>query len=225
MTATARRYDLVIFDCDGVLVDSEVISCCVHAEALTRYGYPISTDQLRERFLGKSAADNNRDVEIEMGRPLPPTFEAERVAALLQALRESVQPIPHIHSVLDAIAVPRCVASSGTRNLHDTVADRIVREARAAHLLGFAGEPRKPAPDLFLLAAETMNASPERTVVIEDSVSGVAAGVSAGMTVLGFVGGSHCVAGDDDKLRAAGATVVFDDMRRLPELISADIVR
>ncbi len=227
MTATARRYDLVIFDCDGVLVDSEVISCRVHAEALTRYGYPISTDQLRERFLGKSAADNNREVEIEMGRPLPPTFETERVAALLQALRESVQPIPHIHGVLDAIAVPRCVASSGTRDKIFTTLSRTgLYEKLAPHIFSASQVSRgKPAPDLFLFAAEAMNASPERTVVIEDSVSGVAAGVSAGMTVLGFVGGSHCVAGDSDKLRAAGATVVFDDMRRLAELISPDIAR
>jgi HAD superfamily hydrolase (TIGR01509 family) len=227
MTATARRYDLVIFDCDGVLVDSEVISCRIHAEALTRHGYPISVDQLRERFLGKSAADNNRSVEIEMGRSLPPTFEAERVATLLQALRESVQPIPHIHHALDAITVPQCVASSGTRDKIFTTLSRTgLYEKLAPHIFSASQVSRgKPAPDLFLFAAEAMNVSPQRSVVIEDSVSGVAAGISAGMTVLGFVGGSHCVAGDGDKLRAAGATVVFDDMRRLPELIAPDVAR
>ena len=210
-----------------MLVDSEVISCRVHAEALTRYGYPISTDQLRERFLGKSAADNNREVEIEMGRPLPATFEAERVATLLQALRESVQPILHIHGALDAIALPQCVASSGTRDkIFTTLSCTGLYERFAPHIFSASQVSRgKPAPDLFLFAAEAMNASPARTVVIEDSVSGVVSGVSAGMTVFGFVGGSHCVAGDGDKLRAAGATVVFDDMRRLPELISPDIAR
>ena len=94
----------------------------------------------------------------------------------------------------------------------------------APHIFNAAQVKRgKPAPDLFLFAAEQMNASPERSLVVEDSASGVAAGVSAGMTVLGFVGGSHCTADDAGKLRAAGATVVFDDMRRLPALVSQGI--
>ncbi len=213
--------DLIIFDCDGVLVDSEVISCRVHAEALTRQGYPISADQLRERFLGKSAADNNRDVEIEMGRPLPANFEAERVAVLLQRLRESVELIPHVHDALDAIAVPRCVASSGTQDKIFTTLSRTKLYGKLApHIFSASQVKRgKPAPDLFLFAAERMSARPEKSIVVEDSVSGVAAGVAAGMTVLGFVGGSHCVAGDAEKLRAAGAALVFDDMRRLPELV------
>ena len=213
--------ELIIFDCDGVLVDSEVISCRVHAEALTRQGYPISADQLRERFLGKSAADNNRDVEIEMGRPLPANFEAERVAVLLQRLRESVESIPHVHDALDVIAVPRCVASSGTQDKIFTTLSRTKLYGKLApHIFSASQVKRgKPAPDLFLFAAERMNARPEKSIVVEDSVSGVAAGVAAGMTVLGFVGGSHCVAGDAEKLRAAGAALVFDDMRRLPELV------
>ena len=150
--------DLIIFDCDGVLVDSELISCRVHAEALTRQGYPISADQLRERFLGKSAADNNREVEIEMGRALPANFEAERVAVLLQALRDCVESIPHVHDALDAIAVPRCVASSGTPDkIFTTLSRTKLYDKLAPHIFSASQVKRgKPAPDLFLFAAERM---------------------------------------------------------------------
>ena len=226
MTARADRpYDLIIFDCDGVLVDSEVISCRVHAEALTAHGYPISADQVRERFLGKSASDENREIEIEMGRALPANFEAERVAKLLQALRESVEPISHIHRAIDSISMPRCVASSGTHDRIYTTLSRTGLYGKLTPHIFSASQVKhgKPAPDLFLFAAQQMNARPDRCVVVEDSVTGVTAGVGAGMTVLGFVGGSHCVAGDGEALRAAGATLVFNDMRRLPELISRGI--
>jgi beta-phosphoglucomutase-like phosphatase (HAD superfamily) len=92
------------------------------------------------------------------------------------------------------------------------IASRSTTTARASSPVG------KPAPDLFLFAAERMNARPDESIVVEDSASGVAAGVAAGMTVLGFIGGSHCVAGDAEKRRAASAALVFDDMRRQPEL-------
>ena len=92
----SKHYDLVIFDCDGVLVDSEVISCRVHAEVLTRHGYPITAEQVRQRFLGRSARDANLDIERELGRPLPEAYDGERRDALLRALADTVEPIPRM---------------------------------------------------------------------------------------------------------------------------------
>src|SRR5450755_2443640 len=97
------NFDLIIFDCDGVLVDSEVISCRVHADVLTRHGYPITAEQVRQRFLGRTARDAAKEVERELGRPLAENFDLERRAVLLAALAEAVEAIPHLHEVLDAL--------------------------------------------------------------------------------------------------------------------------
>lgn len=214
--------DLVIFDCDGVLVDSEAVSCRVHAEALTRHGYPITTEQVIARFMGRRATECHAEIEHELGRSLPDNFEELRKIAVLEALAASLEPIPHIHAAIEAIAAPACVASSGfpakivqslTRTrLHDRFAPHIFSASQVAR--------GKPAPDLFLFAAEQMKAEPSRCIVIEDSVPGVTGGVAAGMTVLGFHGGSHCTVGHAEMLRAAGAAATFDDMRQLPDLIA-----
>jgi beta-phosphoglucomutase-like phosphatase (HAD superfamily) len=107
-----QNFDLIIFDCDGVLVDSEVISCRVHAEVLTRYGYPITAEQVHRRFLGRSAHDAAVEIERELGRPLEKTYDLERRTILLAALADTVEAVPHLHAALDAIDVRMCVASS-----------------------------------------------------------------------------------------------------------------
>lgn len=213
--------ELIIFDCDGVLVDSELISCRVHAEVLTRHGYPISDEQVAARFLGRSGSDARREIEIELGRPLADSLEAELRDDLLRCFAESLQPVPFIAEALAAITQPVCVASSGSRQ-------RIAAALRctglydqfAPHL--FSAEQvvsGKPAPDLFLLAASRMGVAPERCVVIEDSLPGVTGARAAGMTVLGFCGGSHCRPGSAAALAAAGAVETFVDMRQLPVLL------
>jgi len=106
------NFDLVIFDCDGVLVDSEVISCRVHADVLTRHGYPITAEQVRARFLGRTAQDAVAEVERELGRQLAETYDLERRTTLLAALADAVEAIPHLADALDAIDTPMCVASS-----------------------------------------------------------------------------------------------------------------
>ncbi|WP_424628672.1 HAD family hydrolase [Bradyrhizobium sp. SYSU BS000235] len=215
-------YDLIIFDCDGVLVDSEVISCRVHAEVLTRHGYPITAEQVRERFLGRSARDSNLDVERELGRPLPEAYDSERRQLLLEALAEAAEAIPHIHDALDAIDARMCVASSGAHEKIFTTLSRAGLYTRFAPHIFSASQVKKskPAPDLFLFAAGQMKVEPARCFVIEDSVSGVTAARAAGMTVIGFVGGGHCRPGDEANLQTAGATVVIDDMRALPGLLA-----
>jgi HAD superfamily hydrolase (TIGR01509 family) len=218
---TDCNIDLVIFDCDGVLVDSEVLSCRAHAEMLTRHGYPITADQVLVRFLGVSDREARMTVEAELGRNLPGDFEAQINEAALRRYADDLRTIPFVDEAIAAIPLPKCVASSGTpekirhglrcAGLYDLLAPNIFSATEVKR--------GKPAPDLFLFAAEQMRASPARCVVIEDSVPGISGARAAGMTVLGFHGGSHCRPGYADTLRAAGATTTFDDMRRLPDLI------
>ncbi|MBU6458030.1 MAG: HAD family hydrolase [Bradyrhizobium sp.] len=218
-----QRFDLVIFDCDGVLVDSEVISCRAHAETLTRHGYAITEQQVLERFLGVSDREARLIVEAELGLKLPEDFEAQVKQAALQRYPSELSNIPHISAAIAAIGVPKCVASSGTpEKIRHGLACAGLHDALAPHIFSATQVKRgKPAPDLFLFAAERMQASPERCVVIEDSVAGITGALAAGMTVLGFHGGSHCLPGHAGKLRAAGAAATFDDMRQLPGLVAA----
>ena len=217
-----QPFDLIIFDCDGVLVDSELISCRVHAETLVRHGYPITSDQVLERFLGVSDREARLAIEAELGRQLPGDFEAQVKAATLQFYAGDLQAISYVGEAIAAIELPKCVASSGTpekirhgltcAGLHDQLAPHIFSATQVTR--------GKPAPDLFLFAASQMQAPPERCLVIEDSIPGITGALAAGMTVLGFHGGSHCRPGYGDALRAAGAALTFDDMRQLPGLIA-----
>jgi HAD superfamily hydrolase (TIGR01509 family) len=214
--------DLVIFDCDGVLVDSEVISCHAHAETLTRHGYPITADQVLLRFLGVSDREARQTVENEMGRRLPDDFDAQIKQAALQRYASELAAIPYVGEAIDAIGVAKCVASSGTHEkirhgltcagLYDRLAPDIFSATQV--------ERGKPAPDLFLFAAERMRVAPARCVVIEDSIPGIKGARAAGMTVFGFHGGSHCRPGYGETLKNAGAFATFDDMRQLPDLIA-----
>jgi HAD superfamily hydrolase (TIGR01509 family) len=217
-----RTIDLVIFDCDGVLVDSETISCRAHAETLTRHGYPITSDQVLQRFLGVSDREARLAVEAELGRRLPDDFEIQMKQAALSLYEDHLRSIPHVAETVAALDLPKCVASSGTpekirhglsrAGLHDLLAPHLFSAMQVKH--------GKPAPDLFLFAAEQMKVPPGRCIVIEDSVPGITGARAAGMTVLGFHGGSHCSPGHAAMLRSAGAHQTFDDMRQLPALIA-----
>jgi HAD superfamily hydrolase (TIGR01509 family) len=220
-TRQKKNIDLIIFDCDGVLVDSEVISCRAHAETLTRHGYPITADQVFERFLGQSMRHAALEVEAELGRSLPDDFHAQVYAEIFRSFAESLEATPHINEALAAISLPVCVASSGPPEKISASLNRVGLYDRFAPNIFSAVQVKrgKPAPDLFLFAAARMQAAPERCLVIEDSVAGITGARAAGMTVLGFHGGSHCRPGYGDTLRAAGCALTFDDMRQLPGLI------
>jgi len=217
----ARGYDLVIFDCDGVLVDSEVISCATHAEVLSRHGYPITSAEVFDRFLGRSSRQATLEIESDLGRVLPEEFHRELQEELFRAFAAELRPVPHIEDILEAIGRPFCVASSGSHDkmraslgatgLYERCRPHIFSATQVAH--------GKPAPDLFLLAAREMKTSPQRCVVVEDSVSGIRAAVAGGMTPFGFTGGSHCRPNHAEGLLSAGAAAVFADMRQLPALI------
>jgi HAD superfamily hydrolase (TIGR01509 family) len=217
-----QAIDLVIFDCDGVLVDSEVISCRAHAETLTRHGYPITADQVLQRFLGVSDREARLAIESELGRKLADNFEIQMRHAALQLYKDHLRLIPHVAETVAGLSLPKCVASSGTpEKIRHGLTCAGLHDHLAPHLFSAVQVKRgKPAPDLFLFAAEQMKASPERCLVIEDSVPGVTGARAAGMTVLGFYGGSHCTPTHAAMLTAAGAHETFDDMRQLPALIA-----
>ena len=211
----------VIFDCDGVLVDSEVLAGPILAETLTQLGLPTTADDVERDFKGRSWEHGLDVIRARRGgaEPWPQLRERYR-AALFAAFDERLRPVAGVVAALDALddaGIPRCVASSGDH-------ERIRRGLRAAGLLGrFRDEAifsvddvahGKPAPDLFLHAAERMGFAPAGTAVIEDSVAGVQAGVAAGMRVLGYTP----AAADGAALAAAGAQP-FQEMARLPIIL------
>ena len=221
MQILTAKFDLVIFDCDGVLVDSEVSSCRAHAETLTRHGYPITPDQVFDRFLGRSMRKATLEIEAELGRPLPEDFQTQVYAEIFRLFAASLEATPHIDEALAAIMMPVCVASSGPPEKISTSLNHVgLYDRFAPHIFSAVQVTNgKPAPDLFLFAAEQMKTAPARCVVIEDSVAGVTGALAAGMVVFGYHGGSHCRPDTAETLRAAGAAVTFDDMRQLPDLI------
>ncbi|TKT71074.1 HAD family hydrolase [Afipia massiliensis] len=219
--------DLIIFDCDGVLVDSEALACVVHADVLTQHGYAISAEQVHDRFLGRSAREARLEVETELGRAFPDAYTAQLRATIDRVFGEQLQPVPYIADTLGRLSQRICVASSGTpTRIRSSLGTTGLLDRFDPHLFSAMQVERgKPAPDLFLFAAAQMNTPPARCVVVEDSVPGVTAARAATMTVIGFTGGSHCRPGDADRLRAAGAAIVIDDMRTLPALIAPSLNR
>jgi len=206
--------DLIIFDCDGVLVDSEVLSCRCLSEVLAAYGIDLGLDQALDLFLGRSVTAVREHYEAA-GRPIPDQLSSKLKAEVHAAFRSGLCPIEGVGAVLESLRIPHCVASSSDT---DRVSFSLSLTGLAPHFDGRLYtsqmvERGKPAPDLFLYAAERMHAEPRRTLVIEDSVSGVTAGKAAGMTVWGFVGGSHYQSRDGKAMLAqAGADRVFGRM-------------
>lgn len=210
--------ELVIFDCDGVLVDSERLAIRVEAELLTELGWPLTEADVIERFVGRSDAHMFAEIEAYFGRPVPEFAESYR-ERLHRAFDAELEAVEGIHDALDLIGatgVQTCVASSGTHDkmrltlgrtgLHDRFDGRIFSATEV--------ERGKPAPDLFLHAARRMGVDPAVCVVVEDSRSGVEAARAAGMRALGFAGGVTAAA-----LLDGPGTVVFDRMSQLPDLL------
>jgi len=208
-------YDLVIFDCDGVLVDSERLTVHEEARMLTELGWPVTADEVVGLFMGLSLTTELEMVADRLGPAAAEKFEQDLVPRLTAIFDAELTPVDGIPALLDALAqkgVPTCVASSG---LPDGIRRKLDRTGLREHFgdrISSASEVEhgKPAPDLFLLAAGRMGVTPARAAVVEDSVPGVQAGVAAGMAVYGFAGG---LARAED-LHAAGA-VVFDAMAEL----------
>jgi HAD superfamily hydrolase (TIGR01509 family) len=210
------RWDLVIFDCDGVLIDSELLSIRADRECLAECGIEVSVDEIRDRYTGISFAGMVADLEARHGR-LPADFADRHRTRLWPLFETELQAIPGVGAVLDSLTCKICVASSGRpERLKHALSLVGLYDRFHPHIFSATEVPRgKPAPDLFLYAAERMGVMPERCVVIEDSLPGVTAAVAAGMRVIGFVGASHCRPGDAARLSAQGAIAVIDDMAQL----------
>jgi HAD superfamily hydrolase (TIGR01509 family) len=214
-------FGLVIFDCDGVLIDSEMLSVQADVATLAEYGIALSPEALVERYTGISLADMLSDIEACFGRPLPGFAERHR-ERLERLFETALQPIPGVAALLDALRCRCCVASSGThRRIRHALSLVGLFERFHPHIFSAADVARgKPAPDLFLHAAARMGVAAERCVVIEDSLPGVAAAVAAGMTAIGFTGGGHCRPGHDSRLLAAGAARVVASMAALTPFLA-----
>ncbi len=206
--------DLIIFDCDGVLVDSELLSCRCLSDVLAEFGFRLGVEQALELFLGRSTTAIEQYYR-GLGQTLPDDFLPRLKARVLETFAGALQPIPGVGTVLSELKTPCCVASSSdidrvslsldVTGLAPHFGDRLYTAQMVRH--------GKPAPDLFLHAAGKMRASPSRTLVIEDSVSGVQAAKAAGMMVWGFAGGRHYRGRDGHAiLSAAGADRVFARM-------------
>ncbi|MDQ2677282.1 MAG: HAD family hydrolase [Actinomycetota bacterium] len=209
--------ELVIFDCDGVLVDSERLAVRVESQLLTEMGWPLTEADVLDRFVGRSDAHMIGEIEAHFGRPVPDFTEQYRLR-LFEAFEHELTPVAGVIDALDAIGLATCVASSGThekmaRTLGSTgLFDRFDGRIFSATEV----ERGKPAPDLFLFAAAEMGVPPRACAVIEDSRAGVEAARAAGMSVFGYCGGltpSEWLVGPD--------TTVFDDMALLPGLLTA----
>ncbi len=211
-------WDLAIFDCDGVLVDSEALTHEALVMELAELGIDLDIERAIGLFMGNSLKQSVAIIEEMLGAPLPENFFPEWREKLYVHLREApVQAVAGIVEVLDSLSMPVCVCSNGPlRKIQTTLGVTGLWERFEDRIYSSeSGLPGKPAPDLFLAAARDFNASPERTFVVEDSVKGVTAASAAGMKVFAYAAADYV---DADELAALGATV-FTDMRELPSLI------
>jgi HAD superfamily hydrolase (TIGR01509 family) len=214
-------FDLVIFDCDGVLIDSELLSVRADRECLAEVGIDLSAEEIIDRYTGISLAEMLSDLEARYGRPLP-DFAVRHRQRLRPLFEAHLQAIPGVTEVLDGLLCRSCIASSGTpERLQHALSLVGLLDHFHPYVFSATEVARgKPAPDLFLHAAERMGVAPRRCVVIEDSVPGVAAAVAAGMPAMGFTGGAHCQPGHAARLAGAGAALVIGRMAQLPAALA-----
>lgn len=214
-------FDAVIFDCDGVLTDTEGVAEEVALRMLAAEGLHYTPDE-SQRFVGLAARAWAQLVEQDaldrLGRPLPPGTMERISGAISEAILRDVRAIPGAVGAVRAIPLPKGVASSSpTFELHGKLRALGLWDELTPHIHGGDDVAHaKPAPDLYLRAADWLGVSPGRCLVIEDSVPGVTAGVAAGMTVWGFTGGPHLPAGTEQRLTRAGAVRTFTVMPDLP---------
>ncbi|MGH6858910.1 MAG: HAD family hydrolase [Phyllobacterium sp.] len=215
---------LVIFDCDGVLVDSEPISIAVLLDMIAKSGVTMSQDDAYDRFLGRSMATISKVLHEDYGFAASEADLDEMRTNLFARFRRDLRPIPGIAETLRKLELPRCVASSSQPErirLSLTLTGLI--DLLDPHIFSATMvENGKPAPDLFLLAAKTMKVEPRDCVVIEDSPAGIAAAKSAGMRVFAFTGGTHAKGGRlEAALASLGPDRIFDTMLDLPGLLAS----
>ena len=212
---------LLIFDCDGVLVDSEVLANGALADLMTALGRPMTTEEAIGIFTGRRLPDVLAIAEELLGRPVPPDLGERAGVAMLERLRRELKAVVGVREAIAALPWPRCVASSskrerialslGVTGLTPLFGDHVFSAEQVAH--------GKPAPDLFLFAARSLGFAPEACLVIQDSPLGIQAARAAGMTAVGFAGASHATPQLTAALADAGAAAVVTAMAGLPEIV------
>jgi HAD superfamily hydrolase (TIGR01509 family) len=210
-------FDLVIFDCDGVLVDSEPLANQVYVQMLAEYGFDVNYEEYLQKYSGAAIVHRLESTSKQLNWTPPADFHPVFNSRLSVLTRQELKPVAGIHELLDSLSVPVCIASNGSRN-------EVILRLKIANLAKYFGEnifsgvdmPNpKPAPDVYLAAAKSFNIPSARCTVIEDSVLGVTAGVRAGMKVYGY---SACT--DPELLKEAGA-IPFASMLELKNILSA----
>ncbi len=217
--------DLVIFDCDGVLVDSEIIAARIEAELLTKAGYPIEAEDLARIYAGLTFKEIMLRIEQESSQLFQASLIEEAEKLVDRRLAAEVRAIDGAHDAVASVTGKRCICSNSSTARLESMLTR-------TQLLGYfqgalfssrdtpSGKP-KPSPDVFLFAAETMKADRRRTFVVEDSVHGIAGAKAAGMRVIGFTGASHSHPGHADLLTEAGAETVIRRWADFPAVVAA----
>ncbi|MFF9343852.1 MULTISPECIES: HAD family hydrolase [unclassified Streptomyces] len=214
---TARPIELVIFDCDGVLVDTERLAVRLQVALGAELGWPLTSDEVVERFIGRSEKSIVGQIAERLGAETAALWWSRLIRRHREAVDLGLDPVDGLPEALAALTLPTCVASSGS---HEKMRHTLGRTGLYGHFEGrvySASEVSrgKPAPDLFLYAARRMGVDPAACAVVEDSGPGVAAARAAGMRAFGYAGGPTPA----ERLEGPG-TVVFDDMRKLPELLA-----
>lgn len=209
-------FELVIFDCDGVLVDSERITNQVFADMLNEIGVPVTLEDMFEHFVGRSMDQCLELISGILGSDPPVDFVENYRIRTTSALESKLTPVLGIEEVLNDIKMPFCVASSGDHaKMRTTLGITKLLPRFEGTLFSVTDVARgKPAPDVFLFAAKQCGINPSDCAVIEDTPTGVTAGIAAGMTVYGYSALTPAA-----RLLGAGAHRVFNDMAKLPSLI------
>lgn len=218
-------FDLIIFDCDGVLVDSEIIAAQVESRLLTEAGYPISVEEMGERFAGMTWKNILLQVESEASIPFSASLLDKSEKLLDARLERDVKIIEGVKFALSRLTTPRCICSNSSSHRLDMMLTKVgLKPYFAPHIYSakdLGADRVKPKPDIFLHGAAQLGVSPDRAVVIEDSVHGVHGAKAAGMRVIGFTGASHTYPSHADRLTDAGAETVISRMQDLPAVIAA----
>ncbi|TPE48443.1 HAD family phosphatase [Maribrevibacterium harenarium] len=209
------HYEAILFDCDGVIVDTETISSQILTEMLAKCGLHLDAKTLHDQFAGYTTEQNLKTASQMLGKPLPDTFLEDYKAAFKQTISQSLQPIPGITAILDKLTCPIAMATNAIRSETEYKLQLIgLTEHFKTRFCVDDVAHGKPAPDLYLAAAAALGKHPSQCLVIEDSLAGIQAGKAAGATVLGFSANM-----DADAQINAGASTTFASMTELAQLL------
>ena len=218
-------FDLIIFDCDGVLVDSEIIAAQVESRLLTEAGYPISVEEMGERFAGMTWKNILLQVESDASIPLSASLLDKSEKLLDMRLERDVKIFEAVNFALARLTAPRSICSNPASHRLDMMLTKVgLKPYFAPHIYSakdLGADRVKPKPDIFRHGAAQFGVSPDRVVVVEDSVHGIHGARAAGMRVIGFTGASHTYPSHADRLTDAGAETVISRMQDLPAVIAA----